>query len=153
MADWGASAAVAVRLSASESCAPLEPVERVVQEKLEAIPTLFGRLILIAQLCRGLAMDGARQFAPACTAEELEAIFSRIHRKLFYKWLDKSFQFRMADMSFHFNHLGNNARSALTEMLDAQAYERLIPGNAGEPQTTHFILDVGILLTLVRSEL
>ena len=129
-------------------------IRELIEEELQLVPTLFGRLDLIAGMCDpDIRVTRCPLLHAACTQEELTAIIEREQETLVYNWLAKSWEYRVTDISAYYGRQGKQGRSALATMLHKKSYRRLILPSLTKAHGQDFLGHMPLLLELAMQRL
>ena len=115
-----------------------------VARAVDAIPTEFGRLVLLGSLQD--KSSGAYQGALAALAFDggaLRDALERHHKKAFHSWLKRDARCQAEDVFWYCHAAGRKAREAAANwIVRAGDYSSLVPSSAGESDQEKFRLNL-----------
>jgi hypothetical protein len=127
---------------------------RSLNEMLESIPTLFGRLIKISStLDLRMQQYQSDDLGVYCAAEDINDVMGQVHQDLLVDWLNRPMGIRVSDMAAYFRREGPFGIRKLRALRDGRGFNQLLPLNIMEIQRRHFHLDMKVLVALVAARL
>lgn len=125
-----------------------------VSDALESIPTIFGRLILVASF-----IDRKEQRYTLPVLEKIydpaaaQKLLKDSHQDLLLRWLEMSIEIRVKDASAFFRWLGNDDRSTLRNVIRQGDCSSLLPLQVEEMHAAHFETDIRYVLRAAYAKL
>ncbi len=121
---------------------------------LRQIPTVYGRLVYLAQ--RRSPDSGLYEhhgLAKMFGEEEADTALRSSHDATFRHWLNLGLEEQKADLALYFAGLPTSRKILVENWLRLAPYRNLIPFDASAADSELFLTDLGLLLRTVRNEL
>ena len=109
---------------------------------VEAVPSIFGRIALVAELIQQREAEG-----PTAT------ILRETHTRLVHDWLAATLEFRVGDMVEYLRGFGERCVEATIRLLQQENDDALLPVDLDELHREHFAREMEMLLPLVIVQL
>ncbi len=127
-------------------------VSRHLQNTLNRIPTLMGRLIKVAGALNPVTgLYRSPEFDRLRYQDDLCNLVRREHERLVWEWLSQPMALRVADMSLWF-WSGQDAVLA-QRLLDGKGFEELLPLTVSECHRQHFLVDLQLVVALAACKM
>ncbi len=121
---------------------------------LRQIPTVYGRLVYLAQ--RRSPDSGLYEhhgLAKIFGEEEADTALRASHDGTFRQWLNLGIEEQKADLSLYFAGLPTSRKVLVENWMRLAPYRSLIPFDASPADSGLFLTDIEILLRTIRNEL
>lgn len=121
---------------------------------LRQIPTVYGRLVYLAQ--RRSPDSGLYEhhgLAKMFGEEEADTALRSSHDTTFRHWLNLGLEEQKADLALYFAGLPTSRKILVENWLRLAPYRSLIPFDASAADSELFLTDLDLLLRTVRNEL
>jgi hypothetical protein len=128
--------------------------EDVWRRTLRQIPTVYGRLVYLAQ--RRSPDSGLYEhhgLAKMFGEEEADTALHLSHDQTFRRWLELGLEEQKADLALYFAGLPTNRKVLVENWLRLAPYRNLVPYDASPADKELFLTDLELLLRTIRNEL
>ena len=118
------------------------------------IPTIFGRLVLLASAWE---VDAQRYRHPiierAFSEQTTHDAFRRLHEEVFEQWMQLTESQRSKDLA-RYMHSGSLSESAMVDLwINTQMYKGLLPSETSPRDREVFVRDLAVLLISMAARL
>ncbi len=125
------------------------PVEAFLDQTLEEIPTVFGRLAYMAAL-RDPERDTYRHpiLSQILPGTSLDQILRVAHLRIFLRWLEFNLRQQRGDLTRYLGY-GELGPAFLRRLRDRDAFSRLPPADAASHERALFTSDLTVIVNSV----
>ena len=129
------------------------PAKTVWIETLSRVPSLFGRLALLASL-RSNNSGKYEHYGLAMrySTDEADAVLRESHEESFEEWLSYSLPEQKSDLDMYLSGLDVPKREAVEAWLALQPFRNLLPARVRQPELQLYLADLAALLELLKAE-
>lgn len=129
------------------------PAKDIWFETLTRVPSLFGRMALLASL-RNSNTGKYEHYGLSMrySTDEADAVLRESHERSFEEWLSYSLPQQKSDLDLYLSGLDVPKREAVETWLALKPFRNLLPARVRQPELQLYLADLTVLLELLRAE-